>query len=63
MDYYRACGLVEGFEFSDDEDEVLAAWQFLVDTGLVWRLQGRFGRTAADMIRAGILSSPMAAAS
>jgi hypothetical protein len=29
------------------------AWQFLLDTGLVWSLQGWFGRTAVSMIEAG----------
>jgi hypothetical protein len=30
-----------------------AAWQKLIDTGLAWRLQGWFGRTAAALIEAG----------
>ena len=31
------------------------AWQFLVDTGEVWKLQGWFGRAAARMISQGTI--------
>jgi len=55
MDNYRAVALAEGFETTDDPEEVRAAWQHLVDTGLAWRLQGWFGRTAADLIRQGVI--------
>jgi hypothetical protein len=30
------------------------AWQHLIDTGLCWQLQGRFGRQASARIAAGI---------
>ena len=33
-----------------DNEEETAAWQFLIDTGLAWRLQGWFGRTAKRLI-------------
>jgi len=36
-----------------EEEEYVEAWQFLLDTGLVWQLQGWFGRTAVAMIEAG----------
>ena len=36
-----------------EEEEYVEAWQFLLDTGLVWQLQGWFGRTAVPMIEAG----------
>lgn len=35
------------------EDDILGAWQHLIDTGLAWQLQGSFGRTAAALIEAG----------
>lgn len=60
MDQYTAVGLAEGFvepSSSDPEEaeaEVLAAWQYLIDTGLVWRLQGWFGRVAQGLIKAGL---------
>lgn len=56
MDAYRACGLVEGFEAPDAEEEVIEAWQYLVDTGLAWSLPGRIGRFAADMIAEGLIT-------
>jgi hypothetical protein len=49
---YRAVGLAEGFE-EGSREEVVAAWQFLHDSGLAYKLQGRFGRTARDLIAAG----------
>ena len=54
LDNYTAVGLAEGF-IEGTEEEVLEAWQYLVDTGLVWQLQGFFGRTAASLIEAGVI--------
>jgi hypothetical protein len=54
FDSYTACAMIEGFgEEPADEAELLAAWQYLIDTGVVWRLQGWYGRTAAALIEAG----------
>ena len=50
-----AVAIVEG-RIRAEEGEQLAAWQFLVDTGLAWRLQGRFGRMARDLINAGLVT-------
>ena len=57
MDNYTAVGLAEGFIEADDEDQVLAAWQHLIDTGLAWRLQGSFGRMAAHLIEQGLCTA------
>ena len=55
MDSYTATGLAEGFVETDDENKIIEAWQYLVDTGLAWRLQGWFGRRATELIKAGII--------
>jgi hypothetical protein len=55
MDYYSAVGIAEGW-IEADEDQVIEAWQYLVDTGLVWQLQGFFGRTAQWLIDAEIIT-------
>ena len=57
MDNYTAVGLAEGFIEADDEEQVLAAWQHLIDTGLAWRLQGSFGRMANHLIEQGLCSA------
>lgn len=54
MDTYTAVGIAEGFVNADSEDQVVQAWQTLIDTGLAWQLQGWFGRTAHDLIERGI---------
>ena len=55
MDNYRAVEIAEGFgEPADSEEEQIAAWQHLIDSGLAWKLQGRFGRTAASLIDSGV---------
>ena len=56
MDNYTAVGLAEGFIEAESEEQVIEAWQHLIDTGLVWTLQGWFGRTAAALIEQGVCS-------
>ena len=55
MDSYIAVGIAEGFEEPESDDQVLEAWQYLVDTGLAWSLQGSFGRTARALIEQGLI--------
>lgn len=57
MNPHRAVGLVEGW-IQGEEDEVIEAWQYLVDTGHVWILQGHFGRQAVALIEQGVIKGP-----
>jgi hypothetical protein len=54
MDTYTALMICEGAIDADSDEHGFEAWQYLIDTGLVWQLQGFFGRTARDLIEAGI---------
>lgn len=54
MTSYRATMIAEGVEEVADEDEMIEAWQHLIDTGLAWQLQGSFGRMARCLINEGI---------
>ena len=56
MDTFTAVGLAEGFIEADSEQQIIEAWQTLHDTGLAYKLQGFFGRTAQDLIAQGVLS-------
>lgn len=57
-DLYTACGIIEGFESIpdnvDEEQAMIQAWQYLIDTGFAWTLQGTYGRTAKHLIEQGI---------
>ena len=56
MNSYLAVGIIEGFEDCESEEQVLEAWQYLVDTGLAWSLQGSFGRMATELIKEGVIN-------
>jgi len=49
--------IVEGIE-DCSIDQQLAAWQQLIDTGMINHLQGWYGRTARQLIEQGLLSPP-----
>lgn len=58
MTSYLACAIAEGFCEGEgaSEEKQIEAWQYLLDTGLVWTLQGWYGRTAQALIEAGIIT-------
>lgn len=57
MTDYQATAIAEGWETAHDEAEYIRAWQHLIDTGLAFKLQGWFGRTAMNLIEKGICHS------
>ena len=54
LDDYTAVMIAEGVEDAGYHRTV-EAWQYLHDTGLAYRLQGWFGRTAQSLIDRGII--------
>jgi hypothetical protein len=58
MDNYTAIGIAEGFVEPETEQQVIEAWQHLIDTGLAWKMQGWFGRTAIQLIEMGHCNRP-----
>ena len=56
-DSYKATAYAEGFCEGEgaSQDEQHDAWQYLVDKGICWSLQGWFGRTAKALIDGGLI--------
>lgn len=54
MNVSDAVMIAEGVEEASEERQI-EAWQLLVDSGIVWQLQGWFGRTASALIEQGII--------
>ena len=42
-DIHQAVGRAEGYIPCDTAEEEIQGWQYLIDTGVDWRLQGWFG--------------------
>ena len=54
-----AVGIAEGYVPADSDEQYIEAWQYLIDTGIAWKLQGYFGRTASVMISEGLCYYPV----
>ena len=55
MTDYDACAAIEGFDGQEHtEEEIIEAFQHLIDSGAAWSLQGFYGRTAAHLIEQGL---------
>jgi hypothetical protein len=49
---------IVAYELGDmNEEETIEFFQELMDTGLVWNLQGHYSRAAQAMVDAGLLSA------
>ncbi len=49
-----AIEVIEGEGFSEsNEDRFIEAFQVLINSGVVWSLQGYYGRTARSLIESG----------
>jgi hypothetical protein len=53
MNNFRAVSILEGME----EGDLLEALAFLIRSGLVWQLQGSYGRAAKAAIEDGAISA------
>tara|TARA_A100001015_G_C14459290_1_gene507291 strand:+ start:76 stop:261 length:186 start_codon:yes stop_codon:yes gene_type:complete len=58
MTHSEAIDIAEGYIEPESKEQYISAWQFLIDTGLAWELQGWFGRTAIRMIEDGHCHAP-----
>ncbi len=54
FDNFTAVMIAEGELPAESEEHYIAAWQYLIDTGLCWTLQGFFGRGAMALIEQGV---------
>ena len=56
---YDEVGAIMAYEQGDlDEEGTIELFQRLVDSGLVFRLQGHYGRTAMALIQGGYIRRP-----
>jgi len=58
MNNVDAINVAEGLVDAETQEQYIAAWQQLIDSGLAWSLQGWFGRRAMQMIEEGHCRPP-----
>ena len=52
-------GKIMAFEQGElDNEEVYALFQFLLDSGMIYSLQGSYQRMAEDLLLAGVIQMP-----
>ena len=53
---YDLAGNISAYEEGRlDNEDIITLFQYLVDTGLAWSLQGHYGRSANQFIQAGLV--------
>ena len=58
MKKLNAIMIIEGAEPETYEGQIIDAWQHLIDSAVVWKLQGFYGRNAQALIERGICKAP-----
>ena len=58
MTTFDAVMTIEQPDEDTTEDTIIEAWQHLINSGVVWQLQGFYGRTAKTLIEQGICTMP-----
>lgn len=54
---FQPLAFIEAFESGDlDEETLVDGFQHLIDSGLVWNLQGVYGRTAIELADRGLVT-------
>lgn len=53
MTPHLAVGIANGLAEAESAEQVIEAWQYLIDTGLAWKLSGWYARTAENLIERG----------
>ena len=52
---YGACAAIGGFDEEEhSDDDIIDAYQHLIDTGTVWHLQGFYRRAANQLLEEGL---------
>lgn len=55
MNVFKAVMIIEGYEEAEEE-QVIEAYQYLIDTGMITQLQGAYGRNAKRLLDEGLVT-------